>query len=188
MTLTNDGGQSLTWSAGRSGAGFSVSPGSGSLGAGQSTTLTVTLNRSGLAEGSVRGSVDVTASTGQTFHATLTGSVNNPPVISAINFTQTTLSVQSPGLSCQYPTTSGGSVAVTDDTTRTADLTVMLSWDGPDSPQRMIWDGNFYGTFGPFTTTGAHSATVTATDQFGNSRSATIRVTVVACSTIPRVA
>jgi RNA polymerase sigma factor (sigma-70 family) len=181
VTLTNDGGHTLTWSASLSGAGFSVSPGSGSLGAGRSATLTVTLNRSGLAEGPVSGTVNVTASTGQSFHVSLTGSVNNPPVISVISFTQSTLSVQSTATSCPYPTTSGGSVVVADDTTLTQLLVVTLSWNGPNSPERMTWDGKFYGTFGPFTTTGAHSATVTATDQFGNSSTATIKVTVTPC-------
>jgi hypothetical protein len=54
VTLTNDGGRALTWTATRSGAGFSTSPGSGTLGPGQSTTLTITLTRAELPEGTVR--------------------------------------------------------------------------------------------------------------------------------------
>jgi RNA polymerase sigma factor (sigma-70 family) len=175
VTVTNDGGQPLTWTALRSGANYSVSPTSGSLPGGGSTTVTITLNRGKHAEGAVNGEVEFSATpTGQNLLVTLRGSVANPPVISDAQF-ESPLAVASAAATCRSQT-STGSVAVVDDT---GIESVDVQWNsgkGTLSP-----DGRYYGSFGPFSTMGEHSATIIAYDTLGNSSSLVVPVTVLRC-------
>jgi RNA polymerase sigma factor (sigma-70 family) len=180
VTLTNDGGRQLTWTASRSGAGFSVSPGSGSLDAGRSATVTVTLSRAKLAEGPANGAVDLGATpTGQSLHLKLSGSVNNPPSITDPRFAGP-IAVEGASASCNEQV-SWGSVAATDDT---AVKGVVAQWDDGNGirTRALTRDGRYYGSFGPFSTTGEHSAKITAYDTLGNaSRPLVVTVTVRRC-------
>jgi hypothetical protein len=61
VQLSNSGGGTLTWTAAPSAAWLSVTPSSGSLGAGRSQTLTISVNTASLAGGTYMASVTVTA-------------------------------------------------------------------------------------------------------------------------------
>ena len=180
VTLTDDGGQPLTWTATRTGAGYSVSPGSGTLNPGQSVTLTVVLNRANLAEGSARGTLDVGASpAGQSFHLPLTGSVNNPPAIT-LRSSSTTLAYSAAGTGC-LAQVGGLSALVTDDSGVSS---VVLSWsDGGSHSVSLSQDGApWYGSYGPFSAVRNYTLTVTATDVNRNAGTLRFTVSVVSCA------
>jgi len=83
LTLSNDGGGTLAWTASPDAAWLSVGPGSGSLGAGASQTLTVSVNTAALAEGTYLAAVHVSATgaTNTPQAANVTLNVNSQPKI-----------------------------------------------------------------------------------------------------------
>ncbi len=181
VTLTNDGGTAAGWTARATGAGLSVSPASGSLAAGAGTRLTVTLNRTGMAEGAAGGQVTVVMpATGQTITLTATGTVEHPPNVTVISRSTATLGAQPSTAACNYPATGTAIAQVSDDGTVTL---VTVSWnDGSDHTTRMSLDSPYYyGSFGPFSAVGTTTVTVRATDDRGNVGSASFPVSVRTC-------
>jgi hypothetical protein len=141
--------------------------------------VTITLNRGKHAEGTVNGEVEFSATpTGQNLLVTLRGSVANPPVISDAEF-ESPLAMADAAATCRAQT-STGSVAVVDDT---GIERVDVQWNGGKGTQTdtLSPDGRYYGSFGPFSTTGEHSATIIAYDTLGNSSSLVVPVTVLRC-------
>jgi len=66
VTLRNDGGESLTWSATSPQEWLSIAPASGSLAAGDQQAVTITIDRTKLGSGSNQGAVDFTSGGGST--------------------------------------------------------------------------------------------------------------------------
>ncbi|MBT4503864.1 MAG: hypothetical protein HOC74_39390, partial [Gemmatimonadetes bacterium] len=66
VTLRNDGGESLSWSATSPQEWLSIAPASGSLAAGDQQAVTVTIDRTKLGSGSNQGAVDFTSGGGST--------------------------------------------------------------------------------------------------------------------------
>lgn len=92
VRLRNVGGSPLSFTARARSGWLSVERRSGSLDAGGSTDLTVTADRSGLAEGAHSGQVAV-SSAGRTVVVTVRLSVDRPPVIGPISADSTSCSV-----------------------------------------------------------------------------------------------
>jgi hypothetical protein len=185
VTLTNDGGQKLSWTASVTGAGFAVTAGSGTLGPGTSATVTVTLNRSGLAEGAVSGSLALHASpTGQAFAVALTGTVANPPVISIDSFSSPLAYSGAPATGSCTSQTGGLKATVTDDSGPNGVVSVTVSWtDGKATTTKALnQDGTpWYGSYGPFATMTSYRLTVSAKDVQGNVGTAGFTVSVQRC-------
>lgn len=64
VTVRNDGGETLTWSAASVQNWISIAPGSGSLDQDDQQAVTITIDRQGLISGSNRGTVDFTSNGG----------------------------------------------------------------------------------------------------------------------------
>ena len=64
VTVRNDGGETLTWSAASVQNWISIAPGSGSLDQDDQQAITITIDRQGLASGSNQGTVDFTSNGG----------------------------------------------------------------------------------------------------------------------------
>lgn len=179
VTLTDDGGQPANWTAAPTGTAFSVSPGSGTLAPGRTVRLTVVLNRSGLVEGAVRGTLEISAApTGGSFRLPLSGSVNNPPRIE-LRSVSDTLAYSGAEANC-LPQTGRVSALVTDDS---GVASVVLRWsDGGNHSVTLSQDGMWYGSYGPFSAVRAYTLTVTATDVNRNAEALRFTVSVVSCT------
>ncbi|MGB9595700.1 MAG: BACON domain-containing protein, partial [Candidatus Poribacteria bacterium] len=64
LTITNNGGKTLDWQTSKGQTWLSISPSSGSLSSGQSQTITVTVNRAGLASGNYSDTISITSNGG----------------------------------------------------------------------------------------------------------------------------
>ncbi|HET9655942.1 MAG TPA: sigma-70 family RNA polymerase sigma factor [Kineosporiaceae bacterium] len=182
LTLSNTGGQSLTWTASASGNGFSVTPGTGSIAAGKSATLTVTLTRPKMADGSVTGMVALASSTtGQSGQVSLSGSVANAPMISNLKVPYVGLRV--PAAACAYPMTAQVSVDVSD---TNGIVSVIMQWNngGGTMSTPMAGGQTYTAPIGPFLRAGSYPLTVTATDSRGKTATTTGSVTVT-CTKMP---
>ena len=165
VTLRNDGDEPLTWAADPSAAWLRVSPSSGRLDGGGQARLAVSATRDGLPEGAADGRIDLlwdgfarsVAVALRVEHAPgITGLSASPPEIFTVPCTPTT------------PTTTLTEATVTDESPIAS---VTLNWGGRQVPMTQQ-RGRWVATLGPVPTPGTVPWTVVATDNRGNSASA----------------
>lgn len=161
VAVSNTGGASLDWTLDSSAAGpFSVAAVVAPLAPGQTATITVGLDRSGLAEGDVNGSV-VVRSGGGTQRLRLSGRVEHRPTVSIVN---------SPSLmNCPSSVPALVLAAVSDESPLAA---VSLEWTGPGPSGQvamtLVAGTEWRGNAGLPPVNGTWTLTVRASDVRGN--------------------
>jgi hypothetical protein len=172
LTLRNGGDEPLSWTADPSASWLSVSPSSGRLDGSQQARLAVSATRDGLPEGGADGRIDLVWD-GPARSVAVALRVEHDPEI-------TGLSASPPQIftgPCT-PTTTLTEATVTDESPIAA---VTLNWGGQQVPMTQR-SGRWFGRLGPVPTPGTVSWTVVATDNRGNSASASgPPVRVLAC-------
>ncbi len=149
ITLTNIGGQAVDWSASAGPAGFrqavsaySFSPANGTLGAGQSAAVNVTIDRNWPSEGPIAATRLTFAATGTSATVDLDATIARPPVIR---------STEPPSSICARSVTGAPNPLIASATVidESPPLTVRFIASGPDgtttrvalSERRGIWRG-----------------------------------------------
>jgi len=172
VTIRNGGDEPLSWTADPSAAWLRVSPSSGRLDGGEQASLAVSATRDGLAEGGADGRIDLLGD-GPARSVAVALRVEHDPAV-------TGLSASPPQIftgPCT-PTTTLTEATVTDESPIAS---VTLSWGGRQVPMTQR-SGRWFARLGPVPTTGTISWTVVATDNRGNSASASgPPVPVLAC-------
>lgn len=156
VSIRNEGGSSMSWSASTSGAGFSVaSASSGSLSPGQAVNVTVAFSPNGVAEGTASGALNVSG--GGSRSVSLRASVNRPPTISGVSW-----------VSCGP--TSRLRATVTDESGVSRVEVVGTSPAGPGFRKTAVSQGagSYRADIGPFSSNGQITYFVEATDSRGN--------------------
>ena len=172
VTLSNDGDQPLSWTADPSAAWLHLSPSGGRLDGGEQASLAVTATRDGLPEGDANGRIDLDWD----------GPARSVPVVLRVEHDPeiTGLSASPPQIftgPCT-PTTTLTGATVTDESPIAS---VALNWGGQQVPMTQR-SGRWFATLGPVPTPGTVPWTVVATDNRGNSASASgPPVRVLAC-------
>lgn len=168
ITLTNVGGQGLTWSLGGSASPFGVSNTGGILGPGTSTTIDVTIDRSGLAEGAHSATVQISDAIGPT-PVGLRASVERPPTFSRASTSTSCLTTGSGQV-----LVIGFQVAIADESPISSATWSVSGPSGQNVSEALVQDGPlwFAAANVPYrsasTVNGVWSWTATATDSRGN--------------------
>lgn len=155
VTLRNDGGSTLAWSAASRAGWLRVSAGSGALEPGSSSRLTLTADRSGLPEGRSTTTV-VISGAGQSRSVTVTLTEEHPPVVGR--------PATGADPSCQVTVTA----SVRDESPLDS---VVLFWSGPAGKGQTTMSGSgtsWSAQIGPITTGGTYTLYVVARDVRGN--------------------
>lgn len=181
VTLSNVGGVPIDWFGGDDHPAFGLSPSSGTLAPGESVPVTITVDRSGYAEGDLVGTAHFSGE-GTTVPLGVQASIEVPPVIRGARLSPGVVYAPLPGVACSLPTTTTITVSVDDDS---AIASVVARWsaDGSQttiSPLAQIGTG-YSGSIGEFTIPMTASVIVIATDVRGNASQAPITVIVDPC-------
>lgn len=178
VTIRNDGGSAVGWSAAMAQAGFAVSPASGSLAAGAERVLTVSVDRPALAEGGHTAQLVIT-SVGGGGSATVTATVERDPVISSLARTPPVVRT-----STTCGTTLVAVVVGASDESGIDLVEVVWSYDGLFATRTPLTPNGagttFTGQVGSFAA-GTRTLTAVVTDTRGNTTQQSTTVTVVAC-------
>jgi hypothetical protein len=178
--MTNTGQQTADWTAVSSSQAIAFSASTGSLPAGETVTLRVSLDRSLIEEGELSESITIDWSEGESVIAA-TGSKEDNPIIHNPQAKPAEVSVNG-GDGCS-PTQTTVSARVRD-TSEIESVVVRWSPDGSVSQETaMISVGSdmFEGVIGPFTAAQSASVRVVAFDVRGNAGGASITLPVNAC-------
>lgn len=180
LEITNSGGQAISFAVESSAETVVLSAGGEELGAGQTVTYDVVLDRDAVTEGEIDETVTVTWDGGSAA-ITVTGVHTDNPILHNPQASPTQVEVS--GSPDCLDTLTTVSVRVRD---RSPLETVVVRWspDGGSNRETSMSDiGSdiFEAEIGPFTTVHAASLRIVATDELGNAGGATIEVPVVAC-------
>lgn len=179
IDLTNSGGQAADWTAESTSEAIAFSAPGGSLPAGETVTLRVSLDRSLLAEGEVSETITLRWADGAK-EITAIASHQDNPIIHNPKASPATVNVNGDGCSGLQTTIS----ARIRDTSKVSSAVVRWSPDGSasrETPMNSIGNDMFEGVVGPFTSARTASVKVVAVDEYGNAGGASISVTVNAC-------
>lgn len=181
VSLSNTGGLAVDWLAADDHAAFVLFPVSGSLGPGESTVVTVTVDRTGYGEGDLEAAASFSGE-GASALLQLAASVEVPPVIGRIAASPPAVYVPpAPGVSCSLPMTTMIMAAVTDDS-GIASVVARWSPDGSQSTTPLgLAGGDYIGSVGPFTKIGDTTVILIATDTRGNTAQVQIPLRVLPC-------
>jgi len=160
FSLSNTGGQSLTWSLDGSAANpFGVSAASGQLDPGQTTVVLVTLNRGSASEGAHINAVSITSSSGAGAAVELRAVVEHKPVVTITHAAKTPV--------CPQFEVETIVASVSDESGLSS---VVLSWTGPGKAASapMEFKGGWSAQLSVPYIEGIWTYTVTATDARGN--------------------
>jgi RNA polymerase sigma factor (sigma-70 family) len=163
VVVGNTGGLPLQFTIDGLGGGFTAAPSSGSVGPGQSLTVTLGFDRSGLAEGRTSRPVTVTAGTAGSGAVQLEGTIDRPP---AVRITTPPASPVCPDIA--LPT-------VVAEVLDVAPTGARLTWSGPGpggSTAMSRSGANWSATMALPSVEGTWSYTVTATDAAGHTADA----------------
>ncbi|MGQ0520987.1 MAG: RNA polymerase sigma factor [Actinomycetota bacterium] len=184
LRFANGGGQALAWTVTSPAPALTAAPASGVLAPGAEATVTVTLDRAGVAEGEVRvellvggrGAADGAAVAPAA--VPVTAVQERPPVVSG-------LATERPRL--VFASSTCATTRATADVSDESTLTVVLTWrqaTGPATEVAMgvVGPGRYGATIGPVPTPGGGDVSwfVTATDARGNRTRSPDRVLPVA--------
>jgi RNA polymerase sigma factor (sigma-70 family) len=166
VTVGNTGGEVLTWTASPTARWLTVSPSSGQLDGGATSTLTITADRSQLPEGRSTASV-VISGAGQSRTVTVTATEERAPVVG------TPTTGASP--SCQVPVT----VSASDESGLAS---VTLFWSGPSGRGQLAMSGSgttWSAEIGPVNVGGDFAMYAVARDTRGNTATGPTRTVYV---------
>ncbi len=177
LTLSNPGGKAVDWSlTGGTGSPFAWATRSGTLAAGASTPVMVSVDRTGLPEGSLTASFTVSGGPSGSAPLQVRARVEHPP--------QITITRGPRSLSCPSSTRD---IVVADVSDESPIASVELRWSGPGSPggaaMTSIGPSTWEGDLAPEPLDGTWTYTVSATDSRGNTASVSRSVVVSGCST-----
>jgi len=164
FSMSNTGGQTLTWSLDSSAANpFGLSASSGQIDPGQTTVILVSLNRASAPEGTQIRDVSIASSSGAGAAVELRAVVEHAPVVVI------THAAKSPV--CPQFEVETIVASVSDESALSS---VVLSWSGPGKPGSvpMQFKGGWSGQLGVPYVEGTWTYTVTATDSRGNTGTA----------------
>jgi hypothetical protein len=153
VSIRNEGGSSIGWSASTSGAGYGVpGPTSGTLSPGQAVDIAVSFSPNGLPEGTAAGTLSIGGRA-----VSLRATVNRPPTISNVSWA-----------SCSA--TSRLRMTVTDDSGVASVVVAGTSPSGPGFRKTAVsqGSGSYRADIGPFSSNGQITYFVEATDSRGN--------------------
>ena len=182
FAFTNDGGESMAWTAGVELPGASVVPGAGTLAPGATAQVVVTVDRSALPEGAFGGALVLSArqaaggAPAGSARLDVTGQVRRAPVIGASAADRTFVGVAGPAFCRQ----SEVRATVTDESA----LTVVLRWtgggsSGTQSAPMALDAGDWVATLGPPTADVDITWWIEATDALGSTAGGPDRVLAV---------
>lgn len=165
VLLGNDGGTALTLRLATTHP-FAAVPEAVEVAAGGRVEAVVTLNRAGLPEGDLSGSLTVTDDGGGATVVPLRAAVERGPVV---RLPEGDAAISASGSRVCGPTTLEVTATVADESALRG---VELHWEGPGSDAGVLAlvgrGGTWVGQLGPFATSGAVSYVVVATDARGN--------------------
>jgi hypothetical protein len=172
LTVRNGGGEPLSWTATPSASWLRISPSAGRLDGGQQARLTLTAVRDGLPEGNADARVQLTWD-GPTRSVAVALRVERPPEIGGLSASPAQIFTGP----CA-PTTTSVQATVTDESALSS---VTLRWDDR-SVAMTRRSGSWFASLGPVPTRGSVPWQVVATDDRGNTASASgPAVRVLAC-------
>jgi len=163
VSIRNEGGSSISWSASTGGSGFSLaSSSSGTLAAGQALNLSVGFSPNGVTEGTAQGTLTIAG--GGSRSVSLRASVNRPPAISGVSW-----------VSCGP--TSRLRATVTDESGVSQVEVAGTSPAGPGFRKTAVSQGSgaYRADIGPFSSNGQITYFVEATDSRGNVARSTVQ-------------
>lgn len=180
LSLSNLGTGTTSWTISTDDPSVAVEPSRGDISAEEIVALTVTIDRTIMAEGEFSGSFRVEWEDGSTPVA-VTAVKAEPPIIQPPKANPQVVKVAA-GAEC-VPTLTTISARVID----TSELEeVYVRWTGngasiTETAMSLVENDRYEGKIGPFTVSGVVSARVIAIDIFGNAGGASINVMVEAC-------
>lgn len=176
VSIRNDGGQPFTWQATGSAGPFALVGNGGTVQPGDTQVLTVSLNRTNLAEGTYERSITIDDGAGHTAAVTLRARVEHPPV----------LDVDGPEgvfYACQWSPNPKVYVQFSDESGVTTPLT--LEWTGPQTGQVTLATSQPGLADGPLAVrrpdVGDYEYTITAVDVRGNTATVTLTFRIDPC-------
>jgi len=179
--LTNTGGQPGDWTVQSSSEAISVSVGSGQLAQGATETVTVSLDRTMIAEGELAETLTVTAAAGESAIAVVGLHEDNPIIHNPrANPAEVAMSGSSPDCVDTQTTVS----ARIRDTSPLESVLVRWSPDGgrtEETEMNAMGNDIFEAVVGPYTVARADEVRIVAFDERGNAGGASVVVTVNAC-------
>lgn len=179
--VTNTGARPGTWSLASSSNAITVSATEGELGAGETVTVDLSLDREQIEEGDIAETLTVTWSGGQT-PISVVGSNEGNPIIH--NPQASPPSVEVSGDSACSSTQSTISARIRD-ASPLESVVVRWSPDGGsnerETPMTPLGNDMFEGVVGPFTAVHTATVRIVAVDDRGNAGGASTQVAVVAC-------
>ena len=177
MTVRNEGGSPLTWSVAEA-TGPVVADGGSTLAPGSQAPLAISVDRAGLPEGELLGTVVIKSSAGSAV-IRVTGLVERPPQITAVSFAERLVRVGG----CA-PRAAGVTVVVADESPVEVRMTVTSPAGRPTAVDLQPAGGDRWtGLVGPFARAGSATVEVVAVDARGNEATASRTLPVVVCST-----
>jgi hypothetical protein len=179
VRVSATGTASLTWSASPLPSGWTVTPSSGTVQGGDSTTVTVSFDRTGRAEGDVDATLTLTSPSGSA-RIPVSASVEHPPAIARV--AAVPAAVQAVSAACRGQQ-SVLRVAVTDESRISGTVTWSADGTRAVTGQAAPLPGGLSATVGPFRRVGAATVTVTVTDARGNRSTRSATLTVLPCAT-----
>jgi hypothetical protein len=177
--IVNSGGRATAFEVEASTDALALTAAGGELGAGETVTYQVALDRAAVTEGEIAETITVRWPGGEA-HISIAGVHQDNPILHSPQSSPAQLVVAGDGCA---PTQSTVTVRVTD----SSDLDrVVVRWspDGGGSRETEMLDVGsdmFEGVVGPFTAPQAGGVRVVAFDEAGNAGGATAPLTVVAC-------
>lgn len=180
ILLTNEGDQPTSWSASIGSGPYAVGDVGGTLEPGDSTTINISMDRSGWAEGDYADTLAIVGDDDDE-SVQISGSVEIAPVFLRPQARPDTVFI--PNTRVCGPSTTTISVIVQDDA---AIDEVYVRWDpagGNGVRTELVYQGNnvYSAQIGPFVAPGDVSPTITATDSRGNSSTTDVALIAVQC-------
>jgi hypothetical protein len=177
--IANSGGSPGTWQVAASSEAIALSAGEGELGAGETATIDMSLDRGSIEEGDFAETVTVSWEGGQV-EIEVVGSHEDLPIIHNPQASPASIEVSGEGCANDQTTIS----ARVRDTSPLESVVVRWSPDGGaqrETAMESVGNDMYEAVIGPFTTVQTAEARIVAFDDRGNAGGASASVAVVAC-------
>jgi len=178
--IANSGGSPGTWQVAVSSEAISLSSGEGELGAGETATVEMSLDREGIEEGDLAETITVSWEGGQA-ELEVVGSHEDLPIIHNPQASPASVEVSGDAECTNNQTTISARVR---DTSSLEAVVVRWSPDGGaqrETAMESVGNDMFEAVIGPFTTVQTAEARIVAFDDRGNAGGASASVAVAAC-------
>lgn len=176
VTVSNVGDLPVNFTVGGSPGSFQASPGSGTLAGGASATVAVSIDRTGISEGSSPSGNLLITGGGDSFNVNLSASVERPPTLSGASVSAF-CGATAPNLNMS------AAVSISDESSISSAAVSLSGPNGLSGSTALIESASWFGSLQfpfPAQVNGTWSWTITATDTRGNMAS-TSGSTAVSC-------